>query len=271
MCKLTSSAKVGIPSRHILFRVKLQFDTLKASSSMNTSPLANQRILVTRPAEQAEPLCQQLEHLGAIVLRLPTIAIQAISSNCHWQDYALAIFISRNAVEFANLKDLQGVQIAAVGQATQAALQQHGFDALCAPSPYNSEALLTMDALHTVGCKRVVIVRGEGGRELLAQTLQERGARVDYCDVYRRIQPSLPTWAEDFEQPDTAIITSVTGLENLQQMLGHCGWLLDLNLLVISQRIAEVARELGFRGKIFIADRASDEGLIDALLMDLDR
>ena len=236
-------------------------------------PLAGVRVLVTRPEAQAAPLCAALEELGAVAVRLPVLQIEAIADNQALQQVAenLAqiqklIFISTNAVEYAlptllaiNPRLLKIIPCFAVGKSTAQALQTYDLNVKAAPAPFNSESLLTLPELQTLYNKRVVIVRGEGGRELLAESLTARGAQIEYCDVYRRVLPQLEKTPE---KVDIILITSSEGLKNLIILLGDCAWLRDTPLVLISERIAAP----DWQAPLFAATRASDEGLIQALL-----
>jgi uroporphyrinogen-III synthase len=236
-------------------------------------PLAGVRVLVTRPEAQAAPLCAALEALGAVAVRLPVLQIEAIADNSALQQVAenLAqiqklIFISTNAVEFAlptlfaiNPQLLEKTPCFAVGKSTAEALQAYHLNVKAAPPPFNSESLLTLPELQTLPNERVVIMRGEGGRELLAESLKARGAHVEYCNVYRRVLPQLEKIPE---KVDIILITSSEGLKNLTILLGDCAWLRHTPLVLISERITAP----DWQAPLFAARRASDEGLIQALL-----
>lgn len=236
-------------------------------------PLAGVRVLVTRPEAQAAPLCAALEALGAVAVRLPVLQIEAIANNQALQQVAenLAqiqklIFISTNAVEYAlptllarNPQALKATPCFTVGKSTAQALQLHNLNVKAAPPPFNSESLLTLPELQYLPNERIVIVRGEGGRELLAESLKSRGAQVEYCDIYRRVLPQLEKIPE---KVDIIVITSSDGLKNLAILLGDCAWLRHTPLVLISERIAAP----DWQAPLFAARRASDEGLIQALL-----
>ena len=167
-------------------------------------PLAGIRVLVTRPAHQAEPFCRRLEDAGAHVTRFPVIEIQPLDDpgaspaiTGLLADASLAIFISRNAVEHG-IKPLLAadrwppqITVGAVGRSTGKALADLGHPPDLVPATgFNSEALLALPQLQRLQGSRVVIFRGEGGRETLAQALRARGATVSYAEVYRRVMPA---------------------------------------------------------------------------------
>ncbi len=119
--------------------------------------------------------------------------------------------------------------------------------------------------------KRVVIFRGDGGREKLAQELTQRGAVVEYAEAYRRgqpqqdVQPLLQAWARN--EIDVIVITSGEGLRNLFDMVGKLGqqWLRNTRLLVLNKRIEAIARQLGNKLPPLLADETSDEGILHCL------
>jgi len=240
-------------------------------------------IAVTRPAHQAGNLCRLIEAEGGHALRFPvidilppadTVPLQARLQNL--PDYQLAIFISANAVHHT-YQALGGQPLpegplrAAIGQATARALAAHGQPAhVLPPAPYNSEALLALPELQSLQGKRVIIFRGANGRALLADTLGERGAQVDYAEVYRRkmstLDPERLYRAWDEGKLDMIIITSNEGLRNLFARVdaSHRGDLLGTVLVVISERSATLAQELGFMRPAIVARAASDAALLEA-------
>ena len=237
-------------------------------------------ILVTRPAHQAEQLCQLIQTQGGQPIRFPVIEIVEMDDkstlvNCraHLDQLDMLIFISANAVEktlptlLAQAHLPPQLQLIAVGKRTAQTLEAWGLSALCPAFPFNSEAVLAMPVMQTeaIAGKAVVIFRGEGGRELLAEILQQRGATVNYVNVYQRRQPTTPTWIAD-TPIDIITITSVEGLQNLFAMLKGQAWLYQTPLVVMSERIRSQARQLGVQAPIFVAPTASDEGLLMAML-----
>lgn len=247
---------------------------------MNTTALQDIKIVVTRPAQQSGPLCSLIEAAGGIAIRYPVLDIEFIEDNAELTqlgkniaDFDYAIFISANAVTGA-VRWLPPVlpsklQLAAVGKRTAEILRQHWPQAILTPAHnYNSEALLELPQLHSVAGKRVIIFRGEGGRELLADTLQQRGASVEYAEVYRRQQTQGDIQQLQRQAPDLIIVTSNDGLQNLYDQTQNQtrAWLLEQRLIVISKRGAQRAQELGFQHAAIIATRADDQGLLQAAL-----
>lgn len=247
--------------------------------------LSNIHVLVTRPEEQAENICNQLAAAGATPVRFPVLEIVDIEDSSHLiqlidklDEYDIAIFISPNAVKkAANLVQSRkgwptSVKIAAVGKASAKALDTLGLIAdIFPPKRFNSEALLELPEMHDVHGKKIIIFRGEGGRETLAETLKARGASVEYAECYRRRQPKadvsqlLRHWARG--EINIVVTTSNEGLHNLYDMVGQLGrqWLVKSPLVVLSDRAEELARQLGFKNQIIVASQASDEAIIDAI------
>lgn len=240
-------------------------------------------IVVTRPQAQASSLCFQLKKAGFKVIQFPVIEItpaadiQGIKRQLSCLDhYDLAIFISANAVNAAlALREgswPQNLPVAAIGQATAKALEQQGIIAsLVAPKPYNSEALLSQAELQTLDGKRMLILRGVGGREYLAETLRQRGAEVEYAEVYQRKVPDKKplclskAWREKNQL--VFVVTSNEGLQNLYDMVGDAERqnLLSSILVVASNRTATLARELGFKSSALVADSASDDAILTVI------
>jgi uroporphyrinogen-III synthase len=252
-----------------------------------TDALKGKKILVTRPARQADHLCALIEQAGGVPIRLPAIDIQPIVNGrgldvilSGLREYACAIFVSRNAVLHAlpllqgQTGILAGLRIIALGEGTAAALSAAGLQAVAhGGAQADSEALLALPLLQeaAVRNKRIIIFRGTGGRELLADTLRARGAHVDYAEVYQRTRPHYEKALLDkiwlVERPAQMVVTSSEALHNLFAILGpeHRVIMLDTGLVVIGARMAILAQELGFRKQPAVAD-ATDEGLLQALI-----
>ena len=161
----------------------------------------------------------------------------------------------------------ESAKFAAVGQATAAALEQHGHPADIVPTEhFDSEGLLAMPELEAVAGKRILIIRGQNGREKLVESLRSRGAKVDYAEVYSRLATKQALTFEA-DNIDVIVITSSEALVTLQQIAMDTDkpWLFDKQLLVLHERIAMRARELGFKLNPVIADQASEAALLDAL------
>lgn len=240
-------------------------------------PLTGLTVLVTRPEPQCGVLCAEIERRGGAAIALPAIAIQPLERVPPIEHVDLVVFVSVNAVEHGARLVVKGPQtlIAAIGRATAAALAQAELPADIVPSEgFDSEALLSHEALGGSTLARIAIVRGEGGREMLRNAFAARGAQVETREVYRRVRPQPDparlaaleaSWVE--HGVDVVTITSVQTLEHLLAMLSERGraLLFDAPLLVASRRIMEAARTLGLRGDILLANGADDASMIDAL------
>lgn len=251
-----------------------------------TGALNNIAVLVTRPAQQSQPFIDLLAQAGAQVFACPTIEIQPIShtdSSLSQQltisDYSTLIFISANAVKYAlnwwSPEQISTQTIAAIGQSTGRTLAEHGLKvSLQSQSGFTSEDLLALDEMQqpNITDKRILIIRGEGGREHLAQSLTDRGALVDYAEVYRRtipdtdIGPILEKWARG--AIDLVTVTSNQTLDNLYHLLGAEGssYLNSTALVVPGQRCYEFARSKGHNNKIQLSSSALDKDMFQAVL-----
>ena len=252
---------------------------------MNARPLLGLGILVTRPREQADGFCRLIEEEGGITHRFPVLEIAPPADDGpltavieRLDQFDIAIFVSINAVEWA-MRAIQrrhrlpsSLRLAVIGPSTARALE--AFDRtpdLMPPPPYNSESLLALPEMERIAGKRIVIFRGEGGREHLATTLRERGATVEYGEAYRRIRPDhdpaplLRSWRDGDIQVVTA--TSNEALLNLVEMVGEEGrrYLLETPLVVVSERNAALARELGFTFEPMVAQEAGDAAMAAAI------
>ncbi|MCG6943614.1 MAG: uroporphyrinogen-III synthase [Thiohalocapsa sp.] len=242
--------------------------------------LAGRGVLVTRPAAQADGLCRLVEAAGGRPVRFPTVDIRpptdpAAAAARLVEPWDCIVFISRNAVEGAlalagDALHASPARLAAVGRATAAAMKRAGMAPSLVPDAgFDSEALLAMPALTAIAGQRVLIVRGEGGRALLGNTLAGRGADVAYAEVYRRAAPSvdpaeqLPSWQQTL---GFVTATSDEVLHNLLALVpaAEQPWLKDLPLAVLSARNAETARGLGFT-RVAVAPQPGDDGMLAAL------
>lgn len=249
------------------------------------APLAGVGVLVTRPEPQAAPLSHRLHQAGAQVFLLPAIEIRPRSDppalraalgpidRFHW-----VLFVSANAVKHGAflLEGRRNLQLAAVGPGTAAALRGAGFEVALVPDGgFDSESLLATPELTNVGRSRVLIVRGDGGRELLGTELRRRGADVHYAEVYaRRCAEPMPGAVRAVEAEWLAgrihvvTATSTELLRCLVELLSPAGRALLRGsvLLTGGERIADAARQMGHQGEIVVASAADDTSLMDALL-----
>ncbi len=250
---------------------------------MGATDLKGINVLVTRPAHQAPGVCRALEALGATTLSFPVLEITdpqdltlAEKTVQQLDRYHWLIFISANAVDYAfsllekyGITLPEGCKIAAVGRSTANKLQQMNIKNVVLPTQqFDSEGLLALPELADVSEQEILIVRGEDGREMLAETLRQRGAEVDYMAVYRRVKPNTKLDGIEKKSIDIAIVTSNQSIQNLWQMAGkrHQRWLKPLPLVVMSERNRECAQKIGYQGDIIVAPTQSDEGLLAAVV-----
>lgn len=247
-------------------------------------PLAGRTIVVTRPAAQAGSLADAIVAAGGEPFVFPLLEIGApadaaplAAALARIADYCLAVFISPNAVAYSVPRLLErgpwptGLQPAAVGQGTVRALAALGVAGTVAPRQrFDSEALLELPELQAarVAGRRVVIFRGDGGRELLAETLRQRGAEVDCVACYRRspppaVAPLLARW--DAGRIDALTVSSSEGLRHLVELLdAPCrARLARTPVFVPHARIAETAAALGLEQVVLTGP--ADDGVIKGL------
>ena len=261
---------------------------MKSTKTPEAAPqLDNIGVLVTRPAHQAEALCRLIEQHNGIAIRFPVLEIADIEDNQvlksqieRLDEFDIAIFISPNAVNRAlsHIRSVRNwpnkIKIAAVGKSSAKALDSLGLIVDIFPSlSFNSEALLELEPMLNVAGKNIIIFRGVGGREHLANTLISRGANVEYAECYRRIKPQTDALKviKRGESGEIKIIicTSNEGLHNLYDMIGPEGrqWLINTPIIVVSERAAELARQLGFNSDVLVSERANDDAILNSILL----
>lgn len=239
-------------------------------------------IAVTRPVDQAESICEAILHHGGKPMLFPLLAISPL------QDYSAfeqtiasleqadwAIFISTNAVDnalpsiikkFGNVPD--NLKFAAIGHQTAKELGFYGIhDVLTPHARFDSESLLALAEMQDVANKTMVIFRGVGGRDVLADTLKSRGAKVIFAECYRRINPQTDTnllhsqWQQG--QLDAVIVSSSEAMRNLLNLAGESEWLRHVTLCVNHARIAELPLQFGL--KVLVTDAPGDDAMIRCL------
>jgi uroporphyrinogen-III synthase len=243
---------------------------------MTEFPLQGLHIINTRPKHQAPAWSQPLRAMGATVSELPAIEIKAIKPN--WESSVLPleqfdqlIFVSANAVHFfflalTNQQTLSDkTQVSAVGQQTAYQLEKFSVNASY-PTMADSEHLLAMPHFQQVKNQHILIIKGVGGRPLLAQTLRQRGAQVQQVNVYKRCCPKPMNNLDELwqDQQETIIlVTSTTAIDNLFHMMpDYHPQLLQTTWLAHSKRIATYAMEKGVK-HVIISD---GEDLYNTLL-----
>lgn len=252
---------------------------------MTRQALAGRHVVVTRPEAQADSLCAAIAAQGGIAVRFPVLAIGAVDDRADLDHcieqldaFDLAFFVSPNAVRHALEAVLARrgwparLRVATVGRGSERVLAGFGFTDVIAPQDgFDSEAVLALPAFQpdAVKGRRVVIFRGDGGRDLLGETLRARGAHVDYVTCYRRYRPELdvsPLFAlAGRGQLDAITLTSSEGVDNFVALLGKDGVarLGDVPLFASHPRIAARARAAGFAH--VVETPPGDDGLLAVL------
>ena len=247
--------------------------------------LANLNVLVTRPEDQQQHLVDLIEAEGGQATRFPTIEIAPTEQQQQLREalrqldrFSLAVFVSPNAARFVfkTLDELgldlpDSLLVACVGKGCTRAVEQQGHSVHAIPlSGIGSEGLLKHELLQMMDGKRVIIFRGNGGRELLADKLRERGAEVTYCECYRRKIPDVDATdlVERWRNGDLHVvtITSTQALKNLKQMIGEgaTDLLATTPLVALSERIADTASDMGCK-QVSITEDTNDLAIVAAI------
>ncbi|MFM0240439.1 fused uroporphyrinogen-III synthase HemD/membrane protein HemX [Paraburkholderia phytofirmans] len=260
-------------------------------------------VVITRPAGQSNELIALLAAAGIATLDFPLIDIAPVTDDAplraalaSLERYVLVVFVSPNAVDhaFAQSDSIwpHALPIGVVGPGSVQALARHGvaapaYNVISPPSGsdedtarFDSEGLFAaIDAAlgaTSLEGKRVLIVRGDGGREWLAERLREAGAEVDTVAAYRRLvpEPSIGAWARVHELlagvPHAWLLTSSEGVRNLNELAhdhltaDEIAQLKRAALVTPHPRIAQTARALGFDS--MTVSGAGDERIARALI-----
>ena len=243
--------------------------------------LAGKRLLLIRPQRQEDQLLSMLENTGADVTHMPVMSIEPIVESHQIKTQILevdnfhkAIFVSGNAAELA-IEWIDkywpmlpvGIEYFAVGERTAALLKEADMDARYPNGRQNSEALLQLEHLQQLENQRIIIFRGVGGREILAETLIGRGARVEYCELYKRVINSQQLALAQQQKSDCLVAHSG---ELIQAMgLAENTLLADTSVVVPSDRVAAMASELGYK-RVISAENALPESMLAAVYQAFD-
>jgi len=239
-------------------------------------------VAVTRPASQAENLGALIYQHGGKPILFPLIEIAPLESYQTLEDQLgklaqtdWAIFISSNAVAYAMPHVIrkygeipENLKFSAIGHQTARELSTFGIHQVLTPRVrFDSESLLALDEMQNVANQTVAIFRGEGGRELIADTLKSRGAHVYFIESYRRINPQTNMdilkehWSQG--QLDAVVVTSSEAMRNLIEMAKDSLWLHHITLCVNHERIAELPRQLNL--KVLVAQAPGDDAMLECL------
>ena len=259
-----------------------------ATKAHTGGPLSAVNLLITRPVMPASRTATRVAALGATPLIFPTIIIEPTADSAPLKaalakigGYYAALFVSPSAAEMAlapmsatPFKLPASLHVFAPGPGTAEELSRLGVERVEMPeSSFDSEGLLALPSLQAsaVNGKRIVIFRGNDGRELLREELVKRGATVDAITAYHRREPStLPDGLLELLHNGKVNAISamssdaITNLVPLIPAAEREKILFPIAVYASHSRIVERARALGFRN--VIETQAGDAGLITALL-----
>jgi uroporphyrinogen-III synthase len=244
----------------------------------------NLHILVTRPKPYGVEQCRQLKNHGYEVSYLPTIAFAGppdqsafLKAIRNLGEQKWLIFVSRESVHATHAEMKRqwpvlpaAIQFVAVGEGTAKALHEVGYHVALHPQEWNSEGLLNMREFQEVHSQKIAIIRGMGGREYIDQILRARGASILPVIAYQRELPKIDVtpFYEQFKhgEIDIIICTSFEGVRNLKILLGEMTWpyMKDISLVVVSERIKILARDLGYK-RIWVARNASHAAILEVI------
>lgn len=223
------------------------------------------RVLNTRPLKQSEALTQAIQAAGGISISLPALSIEPTTTDWIASMPALtsthqAIFVSSNAVDYffdalkaAHIIWPTNICVTAIGSATAQALVKHGITVDHLPVIADSEHLLALDTFQSIKNQIIMLIKGCGGRQLIAEEIINRGAQLTSLMVYRSVCPeekpefTNSVWQDD--AVDIILITSQQAMQHLFTLFAEPGrkWLINKPCLVISARLAEMASLLGIK------------------------
>ncbi len=250
-----------------------------------TRPLNGHHVLITRPEGQAHTLLAGVHALGGLASHIPFLAITPIAAAPalnhiaqHLNRYRAVLFVSANAVRTSwpiltsKLPWPSSLAAASVGPGTARVLRDLGVEQILMPSDrFDSEGLMALPFFSEENChgERFALIRGEGGRDFLAQALRDRGGCVDEVASYQRqLNPfAVPALQQLYEQtpPTLAVISSSESLQRLMRGMPEdlAARFRSVMVMVPHARIAEAARVLGFDHVTVTA--GGDQGILDAL------
>ena len=260
-----------------------------SSPRVTNLPLKGAAFAVTRPSAQAAGLLSAIQAAGGVGLLFPLLGIapilseqdlRALNDVCErLSAYDIAFFVSVNAVQFGMAAALKAgpwpshVMVSTVGASSEAALRAYGFGDVIAPQlAFDTEAVLDLPAFapERIRGKRVLIFRGNGGRDLLAEVLRARGAQVDCVSCYLR-QPGQPDVSALLaylhkKQLKGVILTSSEAVRYMPQALGAAFDAVRQQVPAFAPhpRIITQAKALGFMH--CIQTQIGDAGIVQGLI-----
>ncbi|MGZ5817187.1 MAG: uroporphyrinogen-III synthase [Burkholderiaceae bacterium] len=248
-------------------------------------------VIITRPLAQAAGLAQRVAESGRQAIVFPLLEIHPLADTSSLQaaledidGYGMVSFVSPNAIDasFAIRQNWPAhVTLSVMGEGSRKALAEHGITAdthtvisPLDPEQTDSQTLLDALDLSALRGKKVLIIRGENGRELLADALRTAGVQVTQIAAYRRSAPELDAAGISqlkklIDTPNDWMITSSEALRILVQMVQRVAdqdgvaKMQQQKIMVPHVRIAETARLLGFTDVVMTG--SGDDGLLAAL------
>ena len=244
----------------------------------------NKRIIVTRPAGQADQLIAGIEAFSneLEIIHQPLIDIVPVADDKHSallrqrmldiDHYKAVIAISKNAAEIGLqwldkywLQPPVDVDWYAVGPTTADELKRELYPVYLPQQRFDSEGLLLLESLQQVQDEKILIWRGIGGRETLAEVLRQRGAQVDYAELYQRrqIDYSAQQWQQALAEQPLLLLSSGQALDIVEQQVPDLAEQVSA-ILVPSERVAEKAKNKGYK-QVLVATSARDQDVLAQL------
>jgi uroporphyrinogen-III synthase len=245
-------------------------------------PLSGVTLVVTRPAAQAEPFIALARADGGRCIAMPAIVIEPVPPDTAQQRRAAArdvdwiVYTSTNAVAHGLrwVPSFPNARIAAIGRATARALEAHGQAVHARPDSASSEGILALSEFAEPRGQRILIVKGRGGRALLREELNSRGAEVVELEVYLRrpadVDADSRRELRDALAAGADCVIAVTSQEVLELFLARleaadAQRARQTTLLAPGPRVVTAARRLGWDGTIVESATAEDAAMLEAL------
>lgn len=239
-------------------------------------PLFGRSVVVTRARAQAAELCDRLRRLGASVVEVPTIATvdpddggaaladaAARASTFDWVVVTSPNGARRFAARLRDARDLGGARLAAIGPGTAGTLRAAGLEVDLLPAHHVAEGLLEEMPDPPPGGGRVLVARAAVARDVLPDTLSERGWEVEVVDAYRTVPVPVPD--ELRERVAAADAITFTSSSTVEHLVAAGITELPPVLVTIGPITADAATRLGL-GVTAVAPVSSIDGLLDALV-----
>ena len=236
------------------------------------------RIIVTRSLDDVDRLAKRLASAGYSPIKLPLLAIEATANTVHLgnmpPETSSLIFTSVNAVRYGLSKTAEaikqaGLAVIAVGSKTRDELHMNGVLAEC-PDREDSEGVLALLADLPQLPTHILLVKGQGGRDLIESRVPSLGIQLSTFECYRRVWPDIPKAVfTEAVAPDKPGLIHIASGETMVRLTDLCrSFHVEVqeshHLIVPSQRVADQARELGWHSRI-VAAGAGDDALLQVM------